>query len=86
MENCIAYWQDQTYAEVQRGEQLVVQARTQQAVSNFFNNLGQALGEYGDRQARQAEELSRLPQPPAYTGQTNCQAQPNGGGWSMSCQ
>lgn len=40
MENCLAYWQDQTYADIQRGEQLVAQARGAQASRGF---LGRAL-------------------------------------------
>jgi hypothetical protein len=37
MENCLAYWQDQTYAEIQRGEQIVAQAQSAQAFRGFLN-------------------------------------------------
>jgi hypothetical protein len=36
MENCFAYWQDQTFAEIQRGEQLVAQAQGAQAFRGFL--------------------------------------------------
>jgi hypothetical protein len=39
MENCLAYWQDQTYAEIQRGEQLVTQAQSAQAIRGFLGGV-----------------------------------------------
>jgi hypothetical protein len=89
METCLAYWQDQTYAEIQRGEQLVAQARSQAAVQGFLENLANGLGEMSERTGRNATTMAQ-PQPQAPlqgalpNPMVNCSLWRNGNG--MSCQ
>jgi hypothetical protein len=83
METCLAYWQDQIYAEIQRGEQLVAQANTQQGIGNFLGAVGNALGNYADRVARTQPQYIL---PPASAPPQACITQPNGGGRMTSCQ
>jgi hypothetical protein len=52
MEICLAYWQDWTYAEIQRGEQLVAQAQGAQAFRGFLSGASDFMKGYsrGGRQ------------------------------------
>jgi hypothetical protein len=83
MEACLAYWQDFTMAEIQRGEALVAQAQTQQAISGFFANLGNALGNYADQVRRNQPVYQPAP---GYLGPQYCMTQGGHGSWTTSCQ
>jgi hypothetical protein len=83
-ENCLAYWADWTYAETQRGLQMVAQRQVGQAIGGILGVLGNAAGAYADHIARTTPQY--VPVPMAPIGPQSCQAQPNGAGWAMSCQ
>jgi hypothetical protein len=82
-EDCLAGWQDWTHAEMQRGLQILAQTQAGQAIRGFFQGLAQGLDEMARNQRAMTPQYVA---PPVYMGPQSCMTQPNGSGWSTSCQ
>jgi hypothetical protein len=82
MEDCLAYWQDWSYSEIQRSEHIVDHAQTWQAIGNILGALANGVAAYmQDRAAMQPAPMYQ----PATIAPQSCMALPNGRGWMMSC-